>query len=325
MLPARRRWWRMSPHTSSVLRPTRSRPRAPRPPSAMPRLPAGSSAVGSANNFRMRFATSSWRISGCETRSAGRCSSVDRRCSHCGPDIGPTRVQNRLGGAEFPQCEHRSTVRRAATELESSCLRPSRRRAVTIIQRGVEERRTPGTVRPDCLLALDRSLCARHSRTRTSVSNPSRSPRPAIHSESGHPNEETTRRAYDSAGPSGDVWVDRRQRIEVNSFASENYAIEVARAHFEAETTRRSHETLSWLPPPKLLAEHPLEVGSSDKPAVSLRRSLRIPQFDGLRVLKSRNPQSGFNSVDGGDQFRKLVRQGQVVDLAAHCRWAKRA
>ena len=196
---------------------------------------------------------------------------------------------------------------------------------MTIIQRGVEERRTPGTVRPDCLLALDRSLCARHSRTRTSVSNPSRSPRPAIHSESGHPNEETTRRAYDSAGPSGDVWVDRRQRIEVNSFASENYAIEVARAHFEAETTRRSHETLSWLPPPKLLAEHPLEVGSSDKPAVSLRRSLRIPQFDGLRVLKSRNPQSGFNSVDGGDQFRKLVRQGQVVDLAAHCRWAKRA
>src|SRR5205807_272470 len=77
MLPARRRWWRRSPHTSSVLRPTRSGPRVRRPPDARVRAPAGSSAVGSANSFRMRFANSSWRISGCETRSAGRCSTVD--------------------------------------------------------------------------------------------------------------------------------------------------------------------------------------------------------------------------------------------------------
>src|SRR5207237_10218648 len=79
MLPARRQWWRMSPHTSSVLRPTRSGLRVRRPPEARVRAPAGSSAVGSADSFRMRFANSSWRISGCETRSAGRCSTVDGR------------------------------------------------------------------------------------------------------------------------------------------------------------------------------------------------------------------------------------------------------
>ncbi len=38
---------------------------------------AGSSAVGSANSSPMRFANSSWRISGYETRSAGRCSNAD--------------------------------------------------------------------------------------------------------------------------------------------------------------------------------------------------------------------------------------------------------
>src|SRR5438105_4936441 len=79
MLPDRRQWWRMSPHTSSVLRPTRSGLRVRRPPEARVRAPAGSSAVGSADSFRMRFANSSWRISGCETRSAGRCSTVDGR------------------------------------------------------------------------------------------------------------------------------------------------------------------------------------------------------------------------------------------------------
>src|SRR5712691_4714856 len=78
MLPARRRWWRMSPRMSSVLRPTRSRPRMRRPAEAREIVPAGSSAVGSANSSRMRFANLSWRISGCETRSAGRYSTVER-------------------------------------------------------------------------------------------------------------------------------------------------------------------------------------------------------------------------------------------------------
>ncbi len=39
----------------------------------------GESAVGSTNSSPMRFANSSWRISGCETKSAGRCSSADGR------------------------------------------------------------------------------------------------------------------------------------------------------------------------------------------------------------------------------------------------------
>src|SRR5215207_9632940 len=69
----------MSPHTSSVLRPTRSRPRVRPPPSARVRAPAGSSAGGSANSSLMRFATSSWKISGCATSSAGRCSTADGR------------------------------------------------------------------------------------------------------------------------------------------------------------------------------------------------------------------------------------------------------
>ena len=43
------------------------------------RAPAGSSASGSANSCRRRFANSSWTISGCETRSAGRCSTADIR------------------------------------------------------------------------------------------------------------------------------------------------------------------------------------------------------------------------------------------------------
>ena len=37
----------------------------------------GKSAVGSANSSPLRFANSSWRISGCATRSAGRCSTAD--------------------------------------------------------------------------------------------------------------------------------------------------------------------------------------------------------------------------------------------------------
>gem|GEM_PF-4984904 len=77
LLLARRQWWRMSPHTSLALRRTRSRPCVRRPPDARVRAPAGSSAVGSAKSSRMRFANSSSTISGCETRSAGRSSTVD--------------------------------------------------------------------------------------------------------------------------------------------------------------------------------------------------------------------------------------------------------
>src|ERR1700674_5846357 len=77
LLPARLQRWRMSPHTSSVLRPTRSRPRVRPPPDTTVRASAEASAVGSANSSPMRFANSSWRISGCETKSAGRCSTAD--------------------------------------------------------------------------------------------------------------------------------------------------------------------------------------------------------------------------------------------------------
>ncbi len=76
-LPARRRWWHMSLHTNSVLRPTPSRPSARRPLQARLRTPDGSSAVGSANSSRMRSASSSWTTSGYATRSAGRSSTVD--------------------------------------------------------------------------------------------------------------------------------------------------------------------------------------------------------------------------------------------------------
>src|SRR5512138_1209066 len=77
LLPARPPRWRTSPHTSLGRQPTRSRPRVRPPRKARGRAPAGSSAVGSANSSRMRFASLSWRISGCETRSAGPCSTAD--------------------------------------------------------------------------------------------------------------------------------------------------------------------------------------------------------------------------------------------------------
>ncbi len=48
-------------------------------PDARVSAPAGASAVGSANSSPLRFANSSWRISGCATRSAGRCSTADGR------------------------------------------------------------------------------------------------------------------------------------------------------------------------------------------------------------------------------------------------------
>jgi hypothetical protein len=84
MLPARRPWWRMSPHTSLVLRPTPSRPRVRLPLKVRRRALAGSSASGSANSCRRRFASWFWTTSGSETTSAGRCSTADRPSAHAG-------------------------------------------------------------------------------------------------------------------------------------------------------------------------------------------------------------------------------------------------
>ena len=67
----------MSLHTSLVLRPTQSRPRVRRPPQARLRAPDVVSAVGSANSSRTQFGNWFWTISGCATRSAGRCSTGD--------------------------------------------------------------------------------------------------------------------------------------------------------------------------------------------------------------------------------------------------------
>ena len=78
LLPKRQRW-RMSPRTSSVRLLTRSRPHVLLHRKERARAPAGSSAVGSAGSSRLRSANLSWRISGCETRSAGRCSTADGR------------------------------------------------------------------------------------------------------------------------------------------------------------------------------------------------------------------------------------------------------
>src|SRR5918998_1520957 len=83
--PARPQWWPMSPRTSSVRPPTRSRRRVPRRPDARS-APAGSSAGGSGNSSRTRSASSSSTISGCATTSAGRCSTADP-----GPRHGPSR------------------------------------------------------------------------------------------------------------------------------------------------------------------------------------------------------------------------------------------
>jgi hypothetical protein len=74
MLLVRRQWWHMLLHTSWVLLPTRSRLCVRR----MERALVGSSAVGNANSSQMRFTNSSWRISGCETKSVGRCSTSDK-------------------------------------------------------------------------------------------------------------------------------------------------------------------------------------------------------------------------------------------------------
>ena len=78
MLPAKRRWWRTSPRTSSERRPTRSRRRVQPRLQARVRTPGGSSADGSVNSSPARSANWSWMISGCETTSAGRRSTADQ-------------------------------------------------------------------------------------------------------------------------------------------------------------------------------------------------------------------------------------------------------
>src|SRR5947209_20450433 len=75
MQRARQQRWRTSRPTSWVLPPTRSRRRALRPPDTRS-MPAASSAGGNASSFRMRSASSSSTISGCETTAAGRCSTA---------------------------------------------------------------------------------------------------------------------------------------------------------------------------------------------------------------------------------------------------------
>ena len=67
----------MSPHTSSVLRPTPSRRRVQPHLAARVKAPGGSSADGSATSSLMRSVSWSWMISGCATTSAGRCSTAD--------------------------------------------------------------------------------------------------------------------------------------------------------------------------------------------------------------------------------------------------------
>ena len=78
MLPARRQWWRMSPHTSSVLRPTRSRPRVRRRLTAGLKKLVALSANGSVHNFRAKSGISCLTTRSCATKSVGSYSIVDR-------------------------------------------------------------------------------------------------------------------------------------------------------------------------------------------------------------------------------------------------------
>jgi hypothetical protein len=111
--PARRQWWRMSPRTSSVLPPTQSRRRVRRAPDARS-APAGLSAAGSANSSRMRSANSSLTISGCETTSAGRCSTADGREGLPTP---PNNTTHRAGAVQtLARADRRRCVRSGATD-----------------------------------------------------------------------------------------------------------------------------------------------------------------------------------------------------------------
>jgi hypothetical protein len=68
-----------SPHTNSVRLPTRSRLHVLLHLKARANRLTGSSAGGSVNSSQMRFVNWSSMISGCATRSAGRCSTADGR------------------------------------------------------------------------------------------------------------------------------------------------------------------------------------------------------------------------------------------------------
>ena len=74
----RRPWSRTSPRTSLAPRPTRSRRRAP-PPLAARERAGRHECRWQRDQLPMRFANSSWTISGCATRSAGRYSTADGR------------------------------------------------------------------------------------------------------------------------------------------------------------------------------------------------------------------------------------------------------
>ena len=78
MLPARRRRWRMSPHTSSVLRPTRSRPRVRRRLTVELKKLVALSVNGSVHNFRAKSEISCLTTRSCATKSVGSYSIVDR-------------------------------------------------------------------------------------------------------------------------------------------------------------------------------------------------------------------------------------------------------
>ena len=106
MLPARRQGWRMSPHTSSVRRPTPSKPRVRPRRKVRRRAPAGSNASGSANSCRRRFANSYSTTSGSETTSAGRCSTADGR-------NGLSALPN-MRFVPTPQARHTDAARRTA-------------------------------------------------------------------------------------------------------------------------------------------------------------------------------------------------------------------
>src|ERR1700752_2419066 len=78
MLPARRQQWRMSPHTSSVLRPTRSRPRVRWRLTVKLKKLVALSANGSVHNFRAKSGISCLTTRRCATKSVGSYSIVDR-------------------------------------------------------------------------------------------------------------------------------------------------------------------------------------------------------------------------------------------------------
>src|SRR5262245_42213790 len=112
----------MSPPTSSVLRPMRSRRHVPRLRQVRLTPRDGASAAGSATRSRMRSASSSWTISGCGTRSAGPCSTLDLRRARWRPHVVETgAVQileaTELGGVRSAVWLFRHPVTRLSFEL----------------------------------------------------------------------------------------------------------------------------------------------------------------------------------------------------------------